>query len=350
MSYINIPKIKFIYRILFIYLLLSFASCGILNHKNRRYRQTRLLMGTVVRVDICAATDINDRDVRRAYRDVWARLEDISLRMNAADPKSDVGRLNNAFPSKVKVGPDTYSVIKDAVYFSKLTDGAFDITVRPLIELWKKCQLEQRMPSRSEIQAMLKVVGASKIQFLSDNNLRFTDVNVRIDLGGIAKGYGVDEAAKILRRDGINNFFIDAGGDIYAGGYNCEGHRWRIGIRDPMRKDGIVDILSISNMAVTTSGNYEQFYNIDGRRFSHIINPITGYPQDGVISATVIAPTAEFADALSTALCVLGERAGIALIDSLNDPNYAAFIITKKKGRGVNIKESSKYEKYRAEK
>ncbi len=350
MSYLHMLKIRFVPLILSICLLLSLAACGVFNHKNRRYRQTRLLMGTVVHVDICATNNIDDRDVQQAYRDVWARLEDISLRMNAADPKSDIGRLNSAFPSKTKVGKDTYSVIKDAVYFSKLTDGAFDITVRPLIELWKQCQIQQRIPSQDEIKAVLNSVGASKIQFLSGNNLRLTDTNVKLDLGGIAKGYGVDEAARILRRHGIYNFFIDAGGDIYAGGCNCNGHHWRIGIRDPEREDGIVDVLSISNIAVTTSGNYEQFYKIGEKRFSHIINPITGYPQQGVISATVIAPTAESADALSTALCVLGSDAAIALIDSLKDGSYAALIISKQEDGEVNIKQSSKYEKYRAEK
>ena len=167
-------------------------------------------------------------------------------------------------------------------------------------------------------------------------------------IAGIAKGYAIDEAARIFRQYGVENFYIDAGGDVYAGGVNCSGEKWRIGLRHPSGDDELLDIIHVSNQAVTTSGNYAQFYEIEGRLYSHIIDPRTGFPQEYVTSATVIAPTAETADALSTALCVLTPREGIELIlsqDNRHEGDYAALIITTDQDSAYERFETENYKK-----
>ena len=137
-----------------------------------------------------------------------------------------------------------------------------------------------------------------------DNRIALGHPEARVALGAIAKGYAVDEAARILRENGVERFLVDAGGDVYVGGRNCEGNLWRIGIKDPRQPSRLIDVVEVTDMAVVTSGDYEQYYEIGGRRFSHIISPRTGYPQRDAASATVLAPSAQMADALATALAV----------------------------------------------
>ena len=168
-------------------------------------------------------------------------------------------------------------------------------------------------------------------------------------MGGIAKGYAVDEAARVFREKGIDSFFIDAGGDVYAGGRNCVGKPWRIGIRDPRDSKNIIDVVEVIDGAVATSGDYEQYYEIRNQRWSHIIDPSSGYPQKEVISATVIAPSAMRADALATALCVLGVRLGTDHIDELGK-KYASLMIIDKRTDGIKKISSHEYNNYRYKK
>jgi len=151
-----------------------------------------------------------------------------------------------------------------------------------------------------EIRTAQNSLGVSSLAFLPGNQVRLTKKNVEIDLGGIAKGYALDEGARILRENGFRNFLIDAGGDVFAGGCNCESQPWKIGLRDPRNPQKVLDVLYLSNMAVTTSGDYERYYKISGQRWSHIMNPITGYPSQGILSTTVVAPVAQESDAFST--------------------------------------------------
>ena len=288
------------------------------------------MMGTTVNVDVCL--DTRDKTaVGKAYQEVWDRLEDIAWRMNVFDERSDVAKINRAGTQPVGVQEDTYYVLQKSIDYNRLTLGAFDITVWPLIQLWKRGARENALPTTAQLQEVRSVIGSDKIQLLSNGRVRLTNAGVKIDLGGIAAGYAVDEAVRIFRKNGINNFFIDISGDIYVGGRNCEGNLWRIGIRDPRDLSKIIDTVHLSDMAVATSGNYEQYYEIQNERWSHIMNPITGYPQKDVVSATMIAPSALETDAWSTALCVLGPRSGIQLVNAmpLAGEKYACLIITR---------------------
>jgi thiamine biosynthesis lipoprotein len=155
------------------------------------------------------------------------------------------------------------------------------------------------------------------------------DPQAEIDLEGDVQGFASDEVARVLKEEHFHNFMVDAGGEIYAAGTNCAGHAWRIGVQDPDRRDRLMDAVDIGNAAVSTSGDYEKHIVIQGQKWSHIINPLTGYPQSGVASATVIAPTAVEADALSTALCILGPAAGLDLIKELGE-GYDALILFRR--------------------
>lgn len=335
---------KFLSFLVFMFIV---AGCSPAQRKSDRYRETRTMMGTTVNVDVCL--DTSDKTaVGKAYREVWDRLEDIAWRMNVFDERSDVAKINRAGTQPVEVPEDTHYVLQKSIDYNRLTLGAFDITVWPLIQLWKRGGRENVLPTTAQLQEVRGVIGSDKIQLLSDGRVRLTNEGAKIDLGGIAAGYAIDEAVKIFHKNGIRNFFIDISGDIYVGGRNCEGNLWRIGIRDPRDLSQIIDIVSLSDMAIATSGNYEQYYEIHNERWSHIMNPITGYPQKDVVSATMIAPSALETDAWSTALCVLGPRSGIQLVNAmpLAGDKYACLIITRNGANDLVRFPSAGYKKF----
>ncbi|MDO8580889.1 MAG: FAD:protein FMN transferase [Candidatus Omnitrophota bacterium] len=324
---------------------LGTAGChqGLDLQKNK-YSEQRELMWTTATIDVCKNRQaVEEREA--AYKDVWARLDEIAWKMNVFDEKSDVTKVNQAYPQAAAVGQDTYYVIEQALRFNRLTNGAFDITVWPLMQLWKKAQTANQLPSEDEIHQVQEAVGGHQIRLLGGFYVQLLHPATRLDLGGIAAGYAIDEAARIFRAQGIKDFFIDIGGDIYAGGKNCQGQDWRVGIRDPHDLAKIVDVVHLSDASVTTSGNYSKFMEIQGKRWSHIINPLTGYPQEDVISATFIAPTGIEGDALAKAPSVLGAEKGLAFVDSLG-PGYAVFIISQSPDKKLRKFSSKEYKKF----
>ncbi len=313
-----------------------------------KHSEARTLMGTTVQLDVCR-DQISAKEIEEVYQAVWARLETIAWKMNVFDGRSDVSKVNTSNLKLTVIGADAYRVIRSAQRYSKATDGAFDITVWPLIDFWRQKQKDDHIPTAEQIDTVLSAVGFKNIQLLAGGRVRLLNKDTKIDLGGIAKGYAVDEAARIFREHGVGNFYIDAGGDIYVGGVNCAGELWRIGIRDPQDTSKMVDVVAVSDKAVMTSGDYERFYEIQGQRWSHILNPITGYPQKGVISATVIASSAMEADALATALCVLGGEAGTDYINTLSE-SHASLILSARRSQAVERFASQEYENFQYKK
>ncbi len=313
-------------------------------NSSERYSETRSLMGTFVRIDVCMA-DNDGKMVEKAVRSAWKRMEEVSMCMSAFNPESSVSRINNSYLEPVGIEKDLHNLIREAFAFNRLTGGAFDITVKPLMELWKNAYKAGAIPSRQAIIETQELMGEQNIRILDESRIAVAVKGAKIDLGAIAKGYAVDEAVRILKNGDLKNFYIDAGGDLFVQGHNCEGNLWKIGVRDPQKRSNIIDIIELTDAAVTTSGNYEQSYEIEGKKYSHIINPVTGYPQEEVISATVIAPTAREADALSTALCVMGPEQGTTFFDSLGN-DYACLIITSQEDSDVLIRKSVNYQKF----
>ncbi len=198
--------------------------------------------------------------------------------------------------------------------------GDFDITVAPLSKIWGFHTGEHRVPSPHEIENALMLIGMDKI-ILVEGNPRLAP-GMELDWGGIAKGFGIDLAARSLIQMGIQNGFVNAGGDLYCWGKNPENKPWQIGIQNP-RKNGLSAILSLCDRAAATTGDYQRYFLQGGIRYHHVFDPKTGYPSLGKQSATVVGPEALFCDALSTAIFVSSEPEKILK----NFPDYGAFII-----------------------
>ena len=320
-------KRKFYFRLGILGAAFCLAGCAPPAPKWLKSTEFESLMGTVVKIDVCYDSSQKDQ-LKEAMKAVWARLEDINVRMNVFNEKSDVTKINQSYPHPIQIPADTYDVLEKSRRFTEMTSGAFDITMWPLYRLWKKGEETNNLPSQEEIHKAKEAVGMDKVKLLPGHEVQLTHPETKIDLGGIAAGYGVDEAVKIFHGHHFNNFLIDAGGDMYAGGQNCEGERWRLGIADPRARDRFIGVVGLSDAAITTSGDYSQFFEIQNTRWAHIINPSTGFPEKGVVSATLIAPTTVEADALATGLCVLGVLKGTEFVDSLG-AGYASVMVDR---------------------
>lgn len=255
---------------------------------------------TLVTADSAAVADI-------AYEALVSLHRVDSLMSNWTDT-SEIARVNREAGGKpVTVQAEVARVIDFAVEVNRESGGAFDITVEPLVRLWGFLGGEPRVPKPEEIAAGLERTGGDKLQWDGDaQTMRFAQEDVRIDLGGIAKGYGVDCVGDVLRRTGTTNALIDLSGNMVALG-NAKGrYGWVVGIRDPNGNVPYAARLRLNEEAVATSGDYEQFVDADGKRYGHILDPRTGYSARGLRSVTVVAKDAMTADAWATALFVLG--------------------------------------------
>ncbi|MFH1202333.1 MAG: FAD:protein FMN transferase [Candidatus Omnitrophota bacterium] len=273
------------------------------------YKETQLHLGTFVEV-----TSSN----KSASRIVFAHIKELETIFNKFDPQSEVSRLNKL--GALKVSNELIKIIERAKYFHQISNGAFDITVSPLVDLWKHAIKTKELPSESQINKAKNLIGMDNISIdRNDYVIKFTKKGLNIDLGAIAKGYAVDEAIEELKKSGINDALINAGGQIYCLGTN-NGRPWNIGIQDPRDSSKILGYLKLVDRAVATSGNYQQYFILNHRHYSHIIDPRTGYPADNKIaSVTVIAPDGTTADALSTAIFVLGKVRGETLAKKFKD-------------------------------
>ena len=265
-------------------------------------------------------------DDPRAAAIAFAEIKRLDNLLSKFNPRSEISQLNQQ--GKLKVSPDTLEVIKVALEFSKQSEGAFDITVAPLVDIWKPAIKTRMMPKEKIINAAKLLVGSENILIEEKSRtVKFLKKGMQIDLGGIAKGYAVDCAIKKLQQAGIKSCLVNAGGNMYGLGRN--GTRpWKVGIRHPRRPNEMIGFILLEDRAIATSGDYEQYFDSGNRRFSHIIDPKTGYPvNNGVVAVTVISSSATIGDALSTAVFVLGKEKGLRLAERYK--NTQAIILTK---------------------
>lgn len=296
-------------------LLFCLFLCGCAGQEMRK--DTQLLMGTSVEVisPDCQAAGI-----------VFAEMRRIEGLLSKYEPGSEISRLNKY--GEIKAGAETFYILSRARDFYYLSGGAFDPTIGPLADLWGFSDKQFRVPADKEIKEKLKKTGFDKIIFNNRNNVvKFKLSGMKVDLGAIAKGYAVDCAAKKLKENNIHSCLINAGGQVYCLGDKA-GRAWKVAVRDP-RKKGFIRRLDLRDKSVATSGDYEQFFVSGGKRYSHIINPKSGYPAaSGIISATIVANDGLTADALSTAVFVLGKDKGLELVRRFG--NVAAEIVEEK--------------------
>jgi len=290
----------------FTILILSLLLSGCQNHE--LYKDNRLMMGTFVEV---VSPD------KRAAGITFAEIQRIESLLSKYKSDSEVSRLNKL--GKLKVSPDTLYVIKKSKEFWKASGGAFDITVAPLVGLWGFTEKKYNVPKDEEIKAVLNLVGSDKIILHDkDNVIEFRIPGIKVDLGAIAKGYAVDCAVIKLKTAGIKSCLINAGGQIYCLGDNY-GAPWNVAIKNPRGKT-VIGYLKLKDKAVATSGDYEQYFFKNNKRYGHILNPKTGYPADsGILSVTVVAPDGLTSDALATAIFVLGKSKGAVLAGRFAD-------------------------------
>ena len=265
-------------------------------------------MGTYGRVTIATADSAaTGPDAERALA-AFRRVDSLMSNWTAT---SEVARLNReAAAAPVTVHPEVATVLDASLRIGRESGGAFDITVEPLIRAWGFLGGPRRVPAAPEIQAALAHVGLRWLQYdAATRRLRFDHEGVRIDLGGIAKGYAVDVAAESLKARGVTDALVDLSGNMVALGRSptsAASDGWRIGIRDPRDRVPYVARLTIRDEAISTSGQYEQFVAADGTTYGHIVNPRTGWPSKGLISVTVVSPTAMECDGWDTPLFVMG--------------------------------------------
>jgi thiamine biosynthesis lipoprotein len=293
-------------------------------------RETRMQMGT--RVEITAAG--KDRGVVAARVEAaFGEIDRLEGLMSPFRPESEVSRINRAAgAAPVAVSPEVFEVIARSLEVSRVSEGAFDLTFAALSELWDfSGKKPRRVPEAAAIAGKLKLVGFGRVQLDPKARTVFLpERGMQIGLGGIAKGYIVDKALAVLKVDGVERALVNAGGDLRS--FARPGERpWKIGIQDPRRRERLLGELEITNLAAATSGQYERFVEIEGRRYGHILDPRTGWPAAGCRSVTVLAGEAWEADALATALFVLGPARGMALLRSR--PGVEAMIVDAE-GRG----------------
>jgi thiamine biosynthesis lipoprotein len=270
--------------------------------------ETRLLMGTTVTIEADGlARDRLTAAVAAAFTEI-ARIEAL-MTPHRAD--SDVARLSAA-PRTATVAPETAEVITLGLEIAARSGGAFDLTLGRLKMLWGIETETPRVPETAELTAALAEIGPGALT-VTGKQIHKRAPQLAVDLGGIAKGYAVDRALAVLRAYGVTSAAVNAGGDIALLG-SKQGRPWRIGIQHPRRPGEVLTTLEVIDRAVVTSGDYERSFEQDGRRYHHLFDPRSGYPAERCQSVTVLAPGAMLADALATALFVLGPEAGLALL------------------------------------
>lgn len=300
--------------------LFCFNSCG-----KRIYSKTFLLMNTLVEIKVL------ERDEDKAQKAIKATFEEMKRLvglMNNYDKKSEISLVNQSGIKGTVVSNELLEVVLESIKFSKLTKGAFDITISPLFKCWKFSKEDPRIPSLETIKEAKKKVGYQNVKVDLKNRKIALEKGAALDLGGVAAGYITKKACLKLREMGISCALVNAGGDIQVIGSNFN-MPWKIGIQDPRDKRKIKKVVKIIDKAVATSGDYEKYFILDGKRYHHILDPQTGYPAKGCISVTIIAPDAFLADILSTGVFVLGWKEGIKLVEKIK--GVEGYIITDNK-------------------
>ena len=255
------------------------------------------------------------------------RIEKLISSWDVASQTSEINRNSGIKP--VAVNPELFELINNAIAISKLTDGAFDISYASMDRIWKFDGSMTRIPSKEQIKTSIAKVGFENIILDEEKSTVFLKTpGMKIGFGAIGKGYAADKAKALLIKNGVTSGIINASGDMNTWGKQPDGSEWKVAITNPLDKNKVFALLPITNGAVVTSGNYEKYVNFNGKRYSHIIDPRTGYPASGIISVTVFAPKAELADALATSVFVMGKEAGLDRINQL--PKVECIIIDDK--------------------
>jgi len=303
---------------------ISFLFASIDCEARQEYLIQGRTMGTFYQVKVVSG---DFQGISGLKEKIEKRLDEINRSMSTYLPESEISRFNGfeQTGAKFKISDDFYQVMQVAEKVYQLSDGAWDGTVNPLVDLWGfgRKGLKTVIPAKAEIMRLRASVGFHNIEILSPGALIKKRTQITLDLSSIAKGYGVDVVAGVLRTEGYENFLVEIGGEVFAAGLRKDGGQWRIGINRPRQDaalNAVYKVVNLQDKAFATSGDYRNFFEADGIRYSHVINPNTGYPvANGVVSVSILAGDCVLADALATAMMVMGAEKGLELINRLED-------------------------------
>ena len=306
---------------LFLFLIL----CGFSSHSQVLRKRTTLLMGGRFDISIVAKDSLS---AEQNIDEVIAEITRIENLISDWKPTSQVSEVNqNAGIRPVKVDREVFELTQRAIRFSEITNGGFDISFAAMDKIWKFDGSMTEMPSAEAIKKSVEKVGYKNIVLDSLNSTIFLKLKgMKIGFGALGEGYATDKCRTMMLAKGIEAGIINGSGDMSTWGKQPNGKPWSIGITNPFDTDKLVAVVPVNSGAVTTSGSYEKFVVFDGKRYSHIINPATGYPATGLCSVTVLGPNAETANGLSTSLMVLGKTQGLLLLEKF--PDYSCLMIT----------------------
>ncbi|MCW6061150.1 FAD:protein FMN transferase [Clostridium sporogenes] len=320
-------KIKHV-NIFLLCIFLSLALVGCNSKPEEPVFRETFLMGTIVNIKAYG------KNADKAVQASVDKISDIENKMSVNISTSEVNKINkNAGIVPVKVSKNTLDVVKASLIYSEKTKGSFDITVEPLVALWGIGTDKARIPSKDEINNALKLMNYKDVVINEkESTVMLKRKGQAIDLGAIAKGYTADELKKVFLNYNISSAFLSLGGNVYVLGNKTDKTPWNIGVQNPLNPRGNqLGVVSVSNKSIVTSGNYERFFEKNGKRYHHIFDTKTGYPAEkGLISVSIISDKSIDGDALSTSVYTLGLDKGKQLIESLKDVE-AVFVTNDKK-------------------
>jgi thiamine biosynthesis lipoprotein len=279
-------------------------------------------MGTSLHFITFTTPTLDESGVRAVIAKAVEEIRRLENVLSEWKPESEIGQVNARAGEWVTVGPEALEVIGKGLWAGKLSGGSFDITFQALSKVWKFGSAQEqipKLPSRAEVERLRRLVDYRRVELDEFGRRVRVGKGQQLGLGGIAKGYIVDRAAKVLREGGVQSFLAQAGGDLYGAGRKPDGSPWVSGIRDPRGKDGeMFAVLELTDHAFSTAGDYARSYVVGGKRYHHIIDPKTGYPATACRSVTVWAPDATTADGIDDAVFILGPEQGLKLVESID--------------------------------
>lgn len=281
------------------------------------YRKQMKLMGSAFELIIAGeSAEKAEKLLNLGIKEI-ERLESLLTEFRDSSVTSSINRM--AGISAVQVPDEVYQLIIRCQRISNLTQGAFDISIKPLKYLYDFKGKELRLPSQRQLKSALNKTGYQNIRLLKDNRIYLTKKGMEISFASIGKGYAADEVKKLWIKKGVQNGVVNASGDLSVIGTKAENTPWKAGIADPINPVKTILNIPLNQGSIATSGNYEQYFDLQGERYSHTLDPITGLPVRGIKSVSVQGHSAELCDALATAVTVMGVDIGIHLIDQLPD-------------------------------
>jgi len=288
------------------------------------FKRTIKLMGSRFDITVVAKDPIEGQEYINLAVSEITRIEKL---ISSWDPNSQTSEINkNAGVQPVKVDAELFNLIQRGIGISTLTDGAFDISYASMDNIWRFDGSMTKMPEEATIKASVSKVGYQNILLNKKDHTVFLKLKgMKIGFGAIGKGYAADKAKELLISRGVVAGIINASGDMNTWGKQPNGDSWQVAITNPMNKNKVFALLPLDNGAVVTSGNYEKYVTFNNTRYTHIIDPRSGYPATGIVSVTVFAPKAELADALATSVFVMGKEVGLNRIEQL--PKVECIII-----------------------